>query len=295
MRQRPHLVPIDPDTEAFPHPSPARAGLAALAEAFTGGGRREVEALREELARKDAALKAVAAEHAGLLRLLADELRAPLTRTAGMAHALARTQLTGPQRDYVDILVSSADEVMVALNAALDDAEVAAGRIELQCAPADIRELVQSSGEAFMDAAREKRLALSWRVDPEVPAFLKLDPRRTRQMLCHLIANAVKFTHKGSVEIQVRVDAPEAAGPRLLMTVIDTGPGLPADVAAEAAAEAVGRLAADLGCPRGLAELGVREADIDTLATTTLGDACLSTNPRDAHHADVAALFRGAL
>jgi alcohol dehydrogenase class IV len=71
--------------------------------------------------------------------------------------------------------------------------------------------------------------------------------------------------------------------------------GLPADVAAEEAAEAVGRLAADLGCPRGLAELGVREADIDTLATTTLGDACLSTNPRDADHADVAALFRGAL
>ena len=71
--------------------------------------------------------------------------------------------------------------------------------------------------------------------------------------------------------------------------------GLPADVAAEEAAEAVGRLAADLGCPRGLAELGVREADIETLATTTLGDACLSTNPRDADHADLAALFRAAL
>jgi alcohol dehydrogenase class IV len=71
--------------------------------------------------------------------------------------------------------------------------------------------------------------------------------------------------------------------------------GLPDEVAAEQAAEAVGRLAADLGCPRGLAELGVREADIDTLACTTLGDACLSTNPRDAGQADIAALFRAAL
>jgi alcohol dehydrogenase class IV len=71
--------------------------------------------------------------------------------------------------------------------------------------------------------------------------------------------------------------------------------GLPADVAAEEAAEAVGRLAADLGCPRGLAELGVRESDVETLAVTTLGDACLSTNPRDADSTDIAALFRSAL
>jgi alcohol dehydrogenase len=71
--------------------------------------------------------------------------------------------------------------------------------------------------------------------------------------------------------------------------------GLPDEVAAEKAAEEVGRLAADLGCPSGLAELGVGEADIDTLAVTTLGDACLSTNPRDAGRADIAALFRAAL
>ncbi|HEV7872042.1 MAG TPA: iron-containing alcohol dehydrogenase [Modestobacter sp.] len=71
--------------------------------------------------------------------------------------------------------------------------------------------------------------------------------------------------------------------------------GLPDEVAAERAAEEVGRLAADLGCPSGLAELGVRDTDVDTLAVTTLGDACLSTNPRDADLADIAALFRAAL
>jgi alcohol dehydrogenase class IV len=71
--------------------------------------------------------------------------------------------------------------------------------------------------------------------------------------------------------------------------------GLPAQAAAELAADAVGRLAADLGCPRGLAQLGVTDADVETLSVTTLGDACLSTNPRDASQADVAALFRAAL
>jgi alcohol dehydrogenase len=71
--------------------------------------------------------------------------------------------------------------------------------------------------------------------------------------------------------------------------------GLPADAAAEAAADAVRTLAEDLGCPRGLAELGVTAADVDTLAGATLSDACLSTNPRDADEADIAALFRAAL
>jgi alcohol dehydrogenase len=71
--------------------------------------------------------------------------------------------------------------------------------------------------------------------------------------------------------------------------------GLPDEVAAERAAAEVARLAADLGCPSGLAELGVREADIDVLSGTTLGDACLSTNPRDADRADIAAVFRAAL
>ena len=71
--------------------------------------------------------------------------------------------------------------------------------------------------------------------------------------------------------------------------------GLPAEVAAEEAADAVRRLAEDLGCPTGLAELGVTAADIDTLAVTTLSDACLSTNPRDAGKEEIAALFREAL
>ena len=71
--------------------------------------------------------------------------------------------------------------------------------------------------------------------------------------------------------------------------------GLPPEAVAERAADAVRRLAADLGCPTGLGELGVTDADVDTLAVTTLGDACLSTNPRDAGEADVAALFRAAL
>jgi alcohol dehydrogenase len=109
--------------------------------------------------------------------------------------------------------------------------------------------------------------------------------------LPHGVVNGVLLPHV--IRFNAR-SAPDRFTPVARAMGIDVT-GLPADVAAEEAAEAVGRLAADLGCPRGLAELGVREADIETLAMTTLGDACLSTNPRDADSADIAALFRAAL
>jgi alcohol dehydrogenase len=109
--------------------------------------------------------------------------------------------------------------------------------------------------------------------------------------LPHGVVNGVLLPHV--IRFNAR-SAPDRFTPVARAMGIDVA-GLPAAVAAEAAAAEVGRLAADLGCPRGLAQLGVRESDIDTLAATTLGDACLSTNPRDADHADVAAIFRAAL
>ncbi|WP_233517776.1 iron-containing alcohol dehydrogenase [Geodermatophilus marinus] len=109
--------------------------------------------------------------------------------------------------------------------------------------------------------------------------------------LPHGVVNGVLLPHV--IRFNAR-SAPDRFVPVARAMGIDVT-GVPGDVAAELAAEAVARLAADLGVPRGLAQLGVRESDIDTLATTTLGDACLSTNPRDADRADVAALFRAAL
>ena len=109
--------------------------------------------------------------------------------------------------------------------------------------------------------------------------------------LPHGVVNGVLLPHV--IRFNAR-SAPERFVPVARAMGIDVA-GLPADVAAERAADAVGWLAADLGCPRHLAELGVRESDIGTLATTTLADACLSTNPRVASESDVAALFRAAL
>ncbi len=100
-----------------------------------------------------------------------------------------------------------------------------------------------------------------------------------------LLPHVMRFNAQASADRFVPVAA--ALG-------VDTA-RLSAGAAADAAADAVAALAADLGCPAGLAELGVRPEDLSTLAASTLGDACLSTNPRDAGAAEVADLFRAAM
>ena len=109
--------------------------------------------------------------------------------------------------------------------------------------------------------------------------------------LPHGVVNGVLLPHV--MRFNAQAD-PNRFVPIAAALGLDTA-GLPAEVAAEEAAESVRRLAEDLGCPKGLAELGVTAADIDVLAVTTLSDACLSTNPREAAEEDVAALFRAAL
>ncbi|SHG64371.1 Alcohol dehydrogenase, class IV [Geodermatophilus nigrescens] len=107
----------------------------------------------------------------------------------------------------------------------------------------------------------------------------------------HGVVNGVLLPHV--IRFNARA-VPERFVPVARAMGVDVA-GLPDDVAAEEAADLVARLAADLGCPSRLSQLGVSEADVETLATTTLGDACLSTNPRDADRAEIAALFRTAL
>lgn len=109
--------------------------------------------------------------------------------------------------------------------------------------------------------------------------------------LPHGVVNGVLLPHV--MRFNART-APDRFVPIAAALGVDTA-GLPAEVAAARAADTVRRLAADLGCPSSLGSLGVTAADVETLAATTLGDACLSTNPRDADEDDIAALFRAAL
>ena len=183
--------------------------------------------LREE---REKALEAARAKST-FIAVTSHELRTPMNGLLGMAHALQRSPLNPIQREQVGLMIKSGDSLMQLLNDVLDLSRVEAGRTELAPETFDPRAIVADVVDAWRDAAVDKNLALFAEFGAEVPAWVRADPLRVRQVLTNLVSNAVKFTGEG--HIRVRVDAePSADGAwTLRMAVNDTGPGVPAEAA----------------------------------------------------------------
>jgi signal transduction histidine kinase/CheY-like chemotaxis protein/HPt (histidine-containing phosphotransfer) domain-containing protein len=175
--------------------------------------------------RLDEAL-AAARHKAQQFATLSHEIRTPVNGILGMAHLLARTELSKEQRDYLDLLRGSADALVTLVNDALDFAKLEAGKISLETVDFDLLGLFENTVTMFAGRAQRKGLELVSQVTPDVPLALRGDPGRLRQILNNLLSNAVKFTERGEIVAQVeRLEADDARA-RLCFTVRDTGPGI---------------------------------------------------------------------
>lgn len=182
------------------------------------------DALRRATAKIEkerAAAEAANAAKSAFLAMMSHELRTPMNGVLGMAHALRASRLSAAQRQQVDLILESGDGLMAVLNDVLDLSKIEAGRFELVYAPADPRELVEQGCRVWLDAAAEKGVAIAWSVDETVPAWIETDAVRLRQMLHNLVSNALKFTTEGSVSVRL-----DRAEDRLILSVVDTGPGI---------------------------------------------------------------------
>lgn len=173
--------------------------------------------------RSDRSFAAVAA--------VSHELREPMNGVLGMARLLAEGALSEEQRGLVQAITESAESLLGVINDVLDLSRVVAGRLDLLDTPFDPRLLLERTVAPFMIKARAKNLRFSLQVAKDVPARLRGDPGRLRQVLVNLIGNAVKFTDTGSVQISAAVSGHGNAG-RLVIEVADTGPGFDAADAA---------------------------------------------------------------
>ncbi len=165
------------------------------------------------------------------LASLNHEIRTPLSGIMGMADLLLETNLDEEQREYVIAARLCAEDLFEMLNATLEYAALEAGQFNLDVSEFSLREMLDAALAQQQGKAEAKNLPLTLTLDPALPETMVGDAPRLRELLCHLIANAIKFTPSGSVEISVRSGQPPPGAPRtrgrLVMEVKDTGIGIP--------------------------------------------------------------------
>ena len=174
--------------------------------------------------------KAEAADRAKseFLANMSHEIRTPMNGVLGMAELLARTELTPRQKTFTDVIVKSGNALLTIINDILDFSKINAGQLTLDPAPFRLAEAVEDVATLVSARVAEKNLELIVRVDPRLPAFVVGDVGRFRQIITNMLGNAVKFTEKGHVLIDVGGEITDGVV-QLKVRVEDTGIGIPAE------------------------------------------------------------------